>query len=145
MEKILYLTDFSEVADRALDFVVQMKDCGEKNVVMLHVVDARDLTPSFGWDRSVDPKKLEEGLEDRAAHKMEALKERLEQFDFTVRVRIEIGIPLQEIIRIQSEEAISDIIMGSHGVTNVKEMVLGSVAEKVMRKSSCNVHIIRRE
>jgi nucleotide-binding universal stress UspA family protein len=45
-------------------------------------------------------------------------------------VRIETGIPFKEILRAEAEEDISLIVIGSHGVSNVKEMLLGSVSGK---------------
>ena len=42
-KKILYPTDFSDVAKSALDFVKQLKDAGAQEVVVLHVIDKSSL------------------------------------------------------------------------------------------------------
>lgn len=59
-------------------------------------------------------------------------------------IRIEKGIPFREILRVEKEEDISLIVMGSHGTSNVTEMLLGSVTEKVVRHAEKPVLVIRR-
>ena len=59
-------------------------------------------------------------------------------------MRIEKGIPFKEILRVENEEDISLIVIGSHGKSNVEEMLLGSVSEKVIRKAKSPVIVIKR-
>jgi nucleotide-binding universal stress UspA family protein len=40
-EKILYPTDFSDVAQKALTYIKKLKDSGARHVVILHVIDER--------------------------------------------------------------------------------------------------------
>ena len=42
-EKILYPTDFSDVSKKALDYLVQLKDAGTKEIVVLHVIDEKGI------------------------------------------------------------------------------------------------------
>lgn len=57
--------------------------------------------------------------------------------------RIEVGIPLREILKVE-EEDVSVIAIGSHGKSNLQEMFLGSVSEKVARKCKKPILIIKR-
>jgi nucleotide-binding universal stress UspA family protein len=59
-------------------------------------------------------------------------------------VRIETGVPLKEILKAEQEEKVSAIVIGSHGKTNLAEMFLGSVSEKVIRQSKSPVLVIKR-
>jgi len=61
-----------------------------------------------------------------------------------VKIRIETGVPLKEILKVEEEEKVSAIVIGSHGKTNIREMFLGSVSEKVIRKSKNPVLIVKR-
>ena len=54
------------------------------------------------------------------------------------------GIPLREILRTEEEESVSVIVIGSHGRTNLEEIFLGSVSEKVIRKCKKPVLVIKR-
>jgi nucleotide-binding universal stress UspA family protein len=60
------------------------------------------------------------------------------------RVRIEKGIPFTEILRVEDDEDVSLIIIGSHGKSNVAEILLGSVSEKVIRKAKRPVLVMKR-
>ena len=73
-----------------------------------------------------------------------SIEAKLKQKGFTVKVRIETGIPLREILRVEKEEGVSAIVIGSHGKTNLEEMLLGSVSEKVIRRSKSPVLVIKR-
>ena len=66
------------------------------------------------------------------------------QSDLNVKVIIERGVPLKEMLKIEEEEKMSVIIIGSHGKTNLEEVLLGSVSEKVIRQSKSPVLVIKR-
>lgn len=53
---------------------------------------------------------------------------------------IEGGVPLKEILKIEEEEKMSVIIIGSHGKTNLEEML----SEKVIRQSKSPILVIKR-
>jgi nucleotide-binding universal stress UspA family protein len=75
---------------------------------------------------------------------MKKIEADLTESGFKVKLRIEIGIPLTDILKVEEEEGVSAIVIGSHGKSNVEEMLLGSVSEKVIRKSKNPVLVIRR-
>ena len=142
-EKILYPTDFSDVSKKAMDYLVHLKDAGTKEIVLLHVIDERGL----GTVTRFAPGNADSVLQSiKADSRKEAqsMEAELKQRGFTIKVRIETGIPLREILRVEEEETLSAIIIGSHGKTNLEEMFLGSVTEKVIRKSKKPILVIRR-
>ena len=143
--RILYLTDFSDVSNKALEYVKKLKEAGTKEVVVLHVIDEREIGHmSHIPGIHLDADELEKLRRDGAKKAMGAIEAELRESGFQVKVRIEEGIPLREILRVEKEEDISVIVIGSHGKSSVQEMLLGSVSEKVIRKSSKPVLVIRR-
>jgi nucleotide-binding universal stress UspA family protein len=68
----------------------------------------------------------------------------LQEVNIKARVRIEKGIPFTEILRVEDDEDVSLIIIGSHGKSNVAEILLGSVSEKVIRKAKRPVLVMKR-
>jgi nucleotide-binding universal stress UspA family protein len=142
-KKILYPTDFSEVSKKAINYIKQLKEAGTQEVVVLHVlnekgVEAMALYASGSFDE------LLQRVEKEAADEMKEIEADLKESGFKVKLRIEIGIPLTDILKVEEEEGVSAIVIGSHGKSNVKEMLLGSVSEKVIRKSKNPVLVIRR-
>lgn len=66
-----------------------------------------------------------------------------DEHDVTIRTATRTGQPDQEIIAYAEEERIDHVVMGSHGRTGLTRVVLGSVAETVVRRSPTPVTIIR--
>ena len=75
---------------------------------------------------------------------MSKIAEKLSDAGIKTIIRIEKGIPFKEILRVEKEEDVSLIIIGSHGTSDVKEMLLGSVSEKVVRKAEKPVLVVKR-
>jgi nucleotide-binding universal stress UspA family protein len=63
---------------------------------------------------------------------------------YRVKSRIETGIPFREILRVADEENVSVIVVGSHGKSNLADMFLGSVSEKIIRSSKKPVLVVTR-
>ncbi len=142
-KKILYPTDFSDVAKSALDFVKQLKDAGAEEVVVLHIIDKSSLD-ALAMYTSKDFLQIEKDWEASAASQMSSIEDELKEAGFEVKVRIEKEIPFIGILKVEEEEDVSAIVIGSHGVSNVQEMFLGSVSEKVIRKAKKPVLVVKR-
>ncbi len=145
-EKILYPTDFSDVSKKALDYVKQLKKAGTKEVILLHIIDKREVESiaRYGEVSMSLEKGLEKKMEESLKQEIAAIEAELKESGFDVKVRIEKGIPFREILRVEEEEQASVVVIGSHGKSCVEEMFLGSVSEKVVRKSTRPVLVIRR-
>jgi len=144
-EKILYPTDFSDVSKKALGYIKKLKEAGTKEVIVLHVIDEREIEHvSHIPGIHMHAKELAELREEGAKEGIRAIEAELKETGFDVKVRIERGIPLRDILRVEEEEHISAIVIGSHGKSCINEMFLGSVSENVIRKSNKPVLIIRR-
>jgi nucleotide-binding universal stress UspA family protein len=87
---------------------------------------------------------FEERYTRQAREGAEAVAQTLHEVGIKARVRIEKGIPFTEILRVEDDEDVSLIIIGSHGKSNVAEILLGSVSEKVIRKAKRPVLVLKR-
>jgi nucleotide-binding universal stress UspA family protein len=143
--KILYPTDFSDVSAKGLAFVERLQEAGTKEVVVFHVIDLRHFDALISHDSTFRVKAIVASLETAALDKLNAVADSLRDKGFTVKVRLGKGIPFHEILKAADEEEVSAIVIGSHGVSNVEEMFLGSVSEKVIRKSKQTVLVVKRE
>jgi len=144
-EKILYPTDFSEVSKKAMDFIKQLKGAGTKEVVVFHVIDERILNKiQHHSDVGINLEEFEKKMEENAQEEISAIEVELKKSGFTVKTRIDKGIPFREILKAEQEEDISVVVIGSHGVSCIEEMFLGSCSEKVIRKSRKPVLVVRR-
>jgi nucleotide-binding universal stress UspA family protein len=135
-DKILYPTDFSDIA--------KLKEAGGKEVIVLHVIDERAIGDICLLYASRGIVEMVRRIKEEASKEMDKIGARLREEGFEVKLRVERGIPLTEILRVEQEEGVSVIVIGSHGKSNVKEMLLGSVSEKVIRKSERPVLVVKR-
>jgi len=141
--KILYPTDFSDIAMKAFDVVKQLKDAGAEEVIILHVIDSR-FFDAMAWYATKDLKEIERDLNKEAKNQVKKLEDELKEAGFKATVRIEEGIPSSVILKIERDEGISAIVIGSHGTSNLQEILIGSVSEKVIRRAESMVLVVKR-
>jgi nucleotide-binding universal stress UspA family protein len=134
---ILYPTDFSPQAACAFPLACALaRDYGAR-LVVLHVKPP--LPPGFAELGAVPPEPAMEG---------ESLREqmgRVRPKDPAVRMERHLGQgePATEILALARGLGCDLIVMGTHGRTGVSRLLMGSVAEQVMRKAFCPVVTVR--
>jgi universal stress protein A len=160
---IIVPTDFSEPANRALSYAVEEAILHRAKVTLLHVqpVDARtDVyyvtgAPSSGLEAGFDvvaggrlarapvsdPTVVRQDFSDEALTRLRELVP--EAYRGTWEAEIAIGRPADTIVRLARERKADLIVMATHGRTGLEHMVLGSVAEKVVRLAPCPVLTIK--
>ena len=143
-ETILYPTDFSDVAQKALEFIKNLKTSGAREVVVLHVIYNRGLESVHRFLGDDDFKQLEKSKLEDTRRLLNGIEKELGKAGLQVRLRVETGMPVQEILRVEEEESVSAIVIGSHGWSNLQEIFLGSVPEKVIRKCKNPVFVVKR-
>ncbi|WP_319524481.1 universal stress protein [uncultured Desulfosarcina sp.] len=144
--KILYPTDFSDVATKALDYIKQLKEAGSQEVVILHVINQRII------DGLMRHAMLESDIEnwrskarEVADESMAEMRRDLEAIGFKVTCLVKTGFPWQKILAVEEAESPSVIVIGSHGRTNLGEVLLGSVSDRVIRKCRRPVLVVKRD
>ena len=146
-KRILYPTDFSPCADAVIPYLLKMKDAGTKEVILCHVIDERYpgmLVPP-GAEEILPPVQLDfqRALEEENKRRLDKLAVKLSK-NFKVKIFLEYGIPFRSILEKAESEKVDLIMIGSHGKSNLAEMLLGSVSEKVVRKSKRPCLVIKR-
>ncbi len=147
IRKILYPTDFSERSVVAVPLALDLARLYGAELHCLHVVDAPGefilednymlpLTTDYRPDFEELRKSAETHLDQFIAQQMAEVKD-------SVRKAVVIGKPFAEIIRYARDRDIDLIVLGTHGRSALGSMLLGSVAEKVVRKASCAVLTVR--
>jgi nucleotide-binding universal stress UspA family protein len=141
MKRILVPVDGSTQAHTACEFVIE--EFPEAELVLLHVVNPAEA--GYSAQASI-PSFSEEWYEQEKASARELFAEvrtEAEEADLTVETAIEVGKPTREIVEYAGDNGIDQIVMGSHGRSGVSRILLGSVAEAVIRRSPVPVTVVR--
>jgi nucleotide-binding universal stress UspA family protein len=143
IKNILFPSDFSDFSAYAASFAVAFAcDYGAK-LHILHVIETHyDITEA----PPDDPATLQDSQKKAVELATDELKaastpELLEKLDYEVVCRK--GKPFVEIVTVANEREIDMIVMGTHGRSALLAAMMGSTAEKVVRKAPCPVFTVR--
>lgn len=137
---ILVPFDFSEGAKLALDHAVAHARQFKARLTLLHVVHLPFRGIGFGPGEDV-------GMEARLCADMgkhlSALARKIARQGVSAESLVRSGHPWLEVIDLAGQRSCDLIIMGTHGRTGLKHVLLGSVAERVVRHAPCPVLVVR--
>ena len=138
IKTILHPTDFSEPSRYAFDLACALARDHGGRVVVLHVAIPPSVV-AFEGGVVPEPESNQRELNDNLA------KVRPESPDIPVEHRLIVASdPVSEILSIAQDIKCDLLVMGTHGRTGLKRVLLGSVAEQVLRKADCPVLTIKK-
>jgi nucleotide-binding universal stress UspA family protein len=141
-QRLLVPIDFSECANQALEYAVNLAGKLEARVTLLHVIQA---VPMGGVDMGVTlPYTYLQDLEAEIMQSMEACLARVTAAGLEGEIVVVHGVPFHEIVETAKAQKVDLIVMGTHGRTGLQHILLGSVAEKVVRLAPCPVLVARQ-
>jgi nucleotide-binding universal stress UspA family protein len=141
--KILHPTDFSECAAEAQAVAVDLARKLAAELVLVQVlVEAPLYSEGFISRRQVQT--VYDAQRKWSEETLEARAEQLRQSGIKTGWRVQAGAPHEEIVRTAEEEHADMIVMGTHGRGGLNRMILGSVAERVIRLARCPVLTVRQ-
>lgn len=136
--RILVPTDFSESSAEAVRCGVELARERGAALILLHVGEAAaQVATEF-------PLGLEASLQDAERERLLRILAPADQIAVRPEFVMCSGAPAEEIVRCASEREVDLIVMGTHGRGGVSHLLLGSVAEKVIRTAPCPVLVIRQ-
>lgn len=139
-ERILYPTDFSDSAENAAQYVISLAKKYGSKIHVLHVVEPFTYTSDFGIDYSAQYREMEA----TGKRLIEEVVASIKKNNVDAEGAVLSGEPFVEIIRYARQENADLIVMATHGRKGLEHVLLGSVAEKVVRKSPCPVLTVKK-
>jgi len=134
IQRILFTTDFSESARHAQRYAMALAETFGATLHALHVVSEEAFVPA--------PELQLRWLEtetDRARKQLHADLGRMPIGGQPAVLVVQTGHTVHEIIKYASEHEIDLMIVGTHGRTGLSHLLIGSIAEKVVRLATCPV------
>lgn len=144
IRKVLVPTDFSAASELALDYAKALADQYGASLHLLHVLE--DPFIAGAWSSEIyvaDAPQLRASLRLEASRRLERILPPDERARFNVTTQVMAGAPAQAIRDVADEGRFDLIVMGTHGRAGMAHLLLGSVAEKVVRTAPCAVLTVR--
>lgn len=145
-KNILVPTDFSSYSDMALKQAIDIAKEHKSRIYLLHVIDDgfRQCTVDYCLDEGTVEKVISDSMVN-AKDKLEKEAKKITEGNSGVEIIIDAkrGVPYEEIIKEQENKGIDLIVIASHGKTGILKNLMGSVADKVMKRAKSPVLLIR--
>ena len=136
VQHILVPVDFSPDAEQALDNAIALGQMFQARLSLLHVI-------SLPVTTEINLSAYSKELEHSARQQMEAYQRRVTHAGLQSETQVMHGDPFRSIIQAATDQPIDLIIMGTHGRTGIPHLLIGSVAERVVRLAPCPVLVTR--
>jgi universal stress protein A len=144
-KKLLFCTDFSENSRPAFQYAVEIAQAFEAELTIFHVINSSRLGyPAFEVGVPFDLQGVLNSINESVEKAFQGLVAECEGTVCTeTKTASRMGVPANEIVRFAEEERIELIIMGTHGWTGFRHLILGSTAENVVRTAGCPVLTVK--
>ena len=138
IKNILYATDFSSHSNQAYFHAVALAEGHGARLTILHVCASRPVVLGEGMLPAT-------GAENQDIEYWKRQLEQIRPVNDGIQVCHVIleGSPAEEIIRYATDQGIDLIVMGTHGRTGLERLLMGSVAEQVVRGAPCSVLVVK--
>ncbi|SIR75880.1 universal stress protein [Natronorubrum thiooxidans] len=136
---VLVPVDESDPAQEAVQHAVTTYP--DATITALHVIN-----PSMAMYRgemAYNYERLIELEEEEAETLFETIEEIGEEHDVSITTELMVGTPARSIVSFAEDNDVDQIVLGSHGRSGMSRVLLGSVAEQVVRRATVPVTVVR--
>jgi nucleotide-binding universal stress UspA family protein len=141
IDRVLAPVDLSDESTPVLHHAVALADSYAAPIDLLHVVEEAAYPNVYGLDSLNEPSLPT--VQDRAREALETLAADIDMRTDPVNVHVLAGNAARDIVEFADDNAADLIVMATHGRTGLERFLIGSVAEKVVRRAPCPVFTLK--
>lgn len=146
LKNIVCAMDFSANSDEAIDYASNLAKTFGAELVLIHVIEdvleaAASIPFTYAGTEGFDKQLVQ--LKAKINGELQKRSEELNKSGVKTSYSVLEGNPVAELIEYPSDHPCDLIVMGTHGRTGLTHLLIGSVAEKVVRKAPCAVLTVR--
>ena len=149
-KKILVAIDFTPITKKVIENAMELAKCNNAEVDLVYVVEPYEYPIVATVDGILVPpddltvlEDVNERLREEAEIHLKKFAELLEKEGIKVTTHIIEGEPFEEILDFSEKNKSDLIVVGAHGKSGLKRLLIGSVSEKVVRKAKIPVLVVR--
>ncbi|WP_436347836.1 universal stress protein [Natronorubrum sp. FCH18a] len=135
MDRVLVALDDSPEARDALHYALEQFP--ETTIYVAHVPEV----PTMSFDSNAES--VTDEAEEQAHAVLETATSIAAEHERSIETELVFGHPAKAIVSYAEENDIDHIVVGSHGKDGVKRVLLGSIAETILRRADCPVTVVR--
>jgi nucleotide-binding universal stress UspA family protein len=139
VDEVLVAYDGTPLSEKALAHALEVYS--DASITVLHVIDY--IEESYSAKALVGDETLRKRAQERSAELLAEAEAKADEHDREVQTASEVGKAADEILEYADTHGIDVIVIGSHGRSGVARMLMGSVAETVMKRASVPVTVVR--
>ncbi len=143
IKRMLVPTDFSPASDMAFAYALDMAARQHCAVHLLHVIDDATVATAYPDGFYVESPETRAKLLDEATVRLDTMAARCAALGVTATSEVVVGRPTRVIVDVATSRGIDLVVMGTHGRSGFAHLVLGSVAERIVRTAPCAVLTVR--
>ncbi|MDQ2056452.1 universal stress protein [Halobellus sp. H-GB7] len=139
VDQVLVAFDGTPLSEKALAHALDVYS--DASITVLHVIDY--IEESYSAKALVGDETLRKRAQERSAELLAEAEAKADEHDRVVKTASEVGKAADAILEYADTHGIDVIVIGSHGRSGVARMLMGSVAETVMKRASVPVTVVR--
>ena len=142
IKKILCPVDFSDCSEHAMRYAMAFAEAYGSQLELLHVVEMPFL-PSYSTAGIPEIHFPLDEIKKQSRERLDKLVEECGNERYKISGNVVVGAPFLEVVKVAKEGEFDLIVIGTHGRSGLKQMLIGSVAEKIVRKAPCPVLTVK--
>ena len=148
IKKIMVALGFSEYAEGIFNYSDKLADKLGAELIVANIINSRDVEAvatitRMGYD--LDPEKYIKELKEERRNAFEEIVKNATLARDSIKLILQVGNPIDELLKIIIAENVDVVVMGVKGRTDLEHILIGSVAEKLFRRSPVTVVSYRDE
>jgi len=148
INKIMAAVGFTEYSEELLGYAAGIADSIGAEMIVVNIINSRDVEAvgaiaAMGYE--VDSEHYVSGVEEERRRALEQMLKKISFPAERIRPVFKVGHPVEELLKIAVKENVDLMVMGIKGRSDLEHLLVGSVAEKVFRRSPIPILSYRDE
>ncbi len=148
IKKILVAMASTEFCQGIFDYAATLARALDADILVVSVINSRDIlavrqVTAMGYE--VDGDNYVKSVKEARKQDIDVIISRSTFPEKRIRTILKVGNPIDELLKIVIQESVDMVVMGTKGRTDLKHILMGSVAEKMFRKSPATIVSYRND
>jgi nucleotide-binding universal stress UspA family protein len=145
-KRIIVPIDFSDCSRKALEYAAATARAHRSKLTILHVYEESFIEPYVrAANTEEEAQEIVRGIEQVNEGKYDDFLKKIDLSGVEYDKLLRKGIPSNEIVETAREQQAQLIVVGTHGRSGIKHMLIGSDAEEVVRNAPCDIVVVKPE